>query len=71
MCFSSSASFVVAAGLLPLGVGAVRYAQDQQRNDLLPLALTPFFSRSSRPLRGWSGLASTPMAPTGWSTPQR
>ncbi len=58
MCFSSSASFVVAAGLLPLGVGAVRHCQDQQRNDLLPLSLSPFFFSLQQALEGlvWLGL---------------
>jgi len=35
MCFSSSASFVVAAALLPLGVASVRYCREQQRSELL------------------------------------
>ncbi|MCP9773502.1 hypothetical protein KBY66_12900 [Synechococcus sp. Tobar12-5m-g] len=58
MCFSSSASFVVAAVLLPLGVASVRYCQAQQRSDLLPLALTPVFFSVQQALEGlvWLGL---------------
>ena len=58
MCFSSSASFVVAAVLLPLGVGSVRYCQEQHRSDLLPLALTPLFFSLQQALEGlvWLGL---------------
>ncbi len=58
MCFSSSASFVVAALLFPLGVDAVRYGLDQRRGDLLPLALTPLFFSIQQALEGlvWLGL---------------
>lgn len=59
MCFSSSASFVVAAALLPLGVASVRYCQRHQRSDLLPLALSPLFFSVQQALEGvvWLGLA--------------
>ncbi len=59
MCFSSSASFVLAAVLLPLGVGSVRYCRDRQRSDLLPLALTPLLFSVQQALEGlvWLGLA--------------
>ena len=59
MCFSSSASFVVAAALLPLGVASVRYCQRHQRSDLLPLALSPLFFSTQQALEGvvWLGLA--------------
>ncbi len=65
MCFSSSASFVVAAVLLPLGVGSVRYCQDQQRSDLLPLALTPLLFSLQQALEGlvWLGLGQSG---SGW-----
>ncbi len=58
MCFSSSASFMVAAGLFPLGVASVRHCRDQQRSDLLPLALTPLFFSVQQALEGlvWLGL---------------
>jgi hypothetical protein len=58
MCFSSSASFVVAVVLLPLGAGTVRYCQEQERGDLLPLALTPLFFSVQQALEGlvWLGL---------------
>ncbi|MCT0226037.1 hypothetical protein KQ310_12905 [Synechococcus sp. CS-1328] len=59
MCFSSSASFVVAAALLPLGVASVRYCRHHQRSDLLPLALSPLFFSTQQALEGvvWLGLA--------------
>ena len=59
MCFSSSASFVAAVVLLPLGVASVRYCQERQRPDLLPLALTPLFFSVQQALEGvvWLGLA--------------
>jgi hypothetical protein len=59
MCFSSSASFVVAAALLPVGIGAVRYCEAQQRSELLPLALSPLFFSAQQALEGvvWLGLA--------------
>ena len=59
MCFSSSASFVAAAVLLPLGVASVRYCHDRERPDLLPLALTPLFFSLQQALEGvvWLGLA--------------
>ena len=65
MCFSSSASFVVAAALLPLGIGAVRYCRTQQRSDLLPLALTPLFFSVQQALEGvvWLGLT---LGGPGW-----
>jgi hypothetical protein len=58
MCFSSSASFAVAAVLLPLGVASVRYCRQQERDDLLPLALTPLFFSLQQALEGlvWLGL---------------
>ena len=58
MCFSSSASFTVAAVLLPLGIGAVRYCQDHQRTDLVPLALSPVFFAVQQALEGvvWLGI---------------
>jgi len=59
MCFSSSASFVVAAALLPVGVASVRYCRQEQRSDLLPLALSPLFFSVQQALEGvvWLGLA--------------
>ncbi|MCT0210128.1 MAG: hypothetical protein DCF18_12650 [Cyanobium sp.] len=59
MCFSSSASFVVAAALLPVGVASVRYCQQAQRSDLLPLAFSPLFFSVQQTLEGvvWLGLA--------------
>jgi hypothetical protein len=58
MCFSSSASFAVAAVLLPLGVASVRYCREQERSDLLPLALTPLFFSLQQAMEGlvWLGL---------------
>jgi hypothetical protein len=58
MCFSSSASFVLAAALLPLGAASVRYVRDRQRSDLLPLALTPLIFSLQQALEGlvWLGL---------------
>lgn len=65
MCFSSSASFVVAAALLPLGVVSVRYCLQEQRSELLPLALSPLFFSMQQALEGvvWLGLG--PDGP-GW-----
>lgn len=65
MCFSSSASFVVAAALLPLGVASVRYCLAQRRSELLPLAFSPLFFSAQQALEGvvWLGLA--PGGP-GW-----
>lgn len=59
MCFSSSASFVVAAALLPVGVASVRYCRQAQRSDLLPLAFSPLFFSVQQALEGvvWLGLA--------------
>jgi len=59
MCFSSSASFVLAAALLPLGVASVRYCREQQRSELLPLAVTPLLFSVQQALEGvvWLGLA--------------
>jgi hypothetical protein len=58
MCFSSSASFGVAAGLLPLGLASVRYCQQEHRSDQLPLAFTPLFFSIQQALEGlvWLGL---------------
>jgi hypothetical protein len=58
MCFSSSASFVVAAALLPLGVASVRYCREEQRDELLPLAATPLIFSLQQALEGlvWLGL---------------
>lgn len=59
MCFSSSASFVVAAALVPVGVASVRYCRQERRSDLLPLALSPLFFSVQQALEGvvWLGLA--------------
>jgi len=58
MCFSSSASFTVAAVLVPAGIGAVRYCQDHHRGDLVPLALSPLFFAVQQALEGlvWLGI---------------
>ncbi|KEF40605.1 MAG: hypothetical protein ER33_16135 [Cyanobium sp. CACIAM 14] len=58
MCFSSSASFAVAAVLLPLGAGTVRYCRQQDRGEWLPLALMPLFFSLQQGLEGlvWLGL---------------
>jgi hypothetical protein len=58
MCFSSSASFVVASALLPLGVASVRYCREEQRSELLPLAVTPLIFALQQALEGlvWLGL---------------
>ncbi|MBE9171714.1 hypothetical protein IQ216_01010 [Cyanobium sp. LEGE 06143] len=69
MCFSSSASFVVAAALLPVGVASVRYCRQEHRSDLLPLALSPLFFSAQQALEGvvWLGLA--PGGPSGLAHP--
>jgi hypothetical protein len=48
----------VAAVLLPLGVGSLGYAREQDRHDLLPLAVTPLFFSLQQVLEGvvWLGL---------------
>ncbi|MCP9931166.1 hypothetical protein KBY82_10245 [Cyanobium sp. AMD-g] len=59
MCFSSSASLVLAAALLPLGVASMRDVRERQRDDLLPLAVTPLLFSLQQALEGvvWLGLA--------------
>jgi hypothetical protein len=58
MCFSSTASFTAAAGLLPLGLAACRLSRVRRRPQLLPLALTPLLFGVQQGLEGlvWLGL---------------
>ena len=58
MCFSSQASFLVAGGLLPLGLTSLNACRRQQRPDLLPLAVSPLVFALQQTLEGlvWLGL---------------
>ena len=52
MCFSSQASFLVAGGLLPLGLTSLNACRHQQRPDLLPLAVSPLVFALQQTLEG-------------------
>jgi hypothetical protein len=62
MCFSSQASFIAAASLLPAGAWALRVCRRRQRPDLLPLALCPWLFAVQQALEGvvWLGLEAPP-----------
>lgn len=64
MCFSSEASFLSAAALVPAGVWALHGCRRRQRPDLVPLALCPWLFGVQQALEGavWLGL-DAPTAP--------
>jgi hypothetical protein len=59
MCFSATASFAAAAGLVPLGAAAVGLCRRRDRDELLPLAELPLFFAAQQAIEGlvWLGLA--------------
>lgn len=62
MCFSSEASFIAAASLVPAGAWALRVCRRRHRPDLLPLALCPWLFAVQQVLEGvvWRGLEAPP-----------
>ncbi|MEB3171285.1 MAG: DUF6629 family protein [Synechococcaceae cyanobacterium] len=58
MCFSSTASFTAAAGLVPLGLAACHLCRVRRQPQRLPLALTPLLFGVQQGLEGlvWQGL---------------
>lgn len=57
MCFSATASFAAAAGLVPLGAVALARCRRHDRDDLMPLALMPLFFAAQQAMEGvvWLG----------------
>lgn len=65
MCFSATASFTVATGLIPLGFHCVRTVVRSDRAERLPLAVIPVFFGVQQILEGlvWIGIGQHSLEP--------